>query len=107
MKYITQSSVFSLTFELFKTDGITPLFLGDKIVKFIIKKNLQDLDPILEEIVYEYPETHKLNFSYDANLTASIPEGLYYAGLKLFTKDGNHQEIWNDKIIVKKGVFYD
>ena len=107
MKYITQSSVFSLTFELFKIDGTTPLFLNDKIVKFMIKKNLQDIDPVLEEIVYENPTTHKLNFSYDATQTASIPEGLYYAGLKLFSKDGNHQEIWNDKIIVKKGVFYE
>ena len=107
MLYIKKASVFSLSFQLFQVDGLTPLDCSDLIIKFIIKKEKSDTDTdcVLPIQTFENPDTNLLLVQYLASQTAQLDEGSYIGALKVFRANSVNEEIWSSPIEVKKGVF--
>lgn len=96
-------------FTFYEADRSTPLDLSERTVKVIIKKNKDDADEnaVLPALTYENLTKNYIVPTYTATQTKGLREGNYYFGIKLYTVDDLDRELYNDVLVVDKGVFND
>ena len=106
MQYIITGCSFSKSCEVLDKDGES-YDLSEKKISFILKKNKSDddLQAVLPRIDFVNSEQNKFNFSYTAEQTKGLSEGIYHCAVKIYGEDGFAKEIWSDQVTVTKGVF--
>ena len=107
MLHLTIGSAWGRKFSFFKADRRTKLDLSDRIIRVLIKKEKTDADgdailPILE---YQNTNGNVIVPQWTAEQTATVKEGVYHIGIKMYTIDDLDRELYNDIIEIKKGIF--
>lgn len=107
MLHLTIGSAWGRKFSFFKADRRTELNLYNKTIKVLVKKEKTDADEdaILPVLTFEDVDSNYIVPQWTATQTASLKEGVYYFGIKIYTTDDLDREVYNDIIEVKKGVF--
>lgn len=109
MDHLNKNNYYSKSFELYESDGRTPLDCSEITVKFIVKKSKNDSDAVavLPIRACINSETHRFLFEFTAEETQYLSEGQYIQALKIYREDGKNEEIWVGQLSVEKGVFYE
>lgn len=106
MQYITINNKKSFTFDISNPDD-SPVVFDDATVKFIIKKDKNDLDSTaILSGEYVKPDTNILMFEFSADQTKDLKEGVYSCALKIFRVNAMNEEVWTDDLTIARGVFY-
>ena len=86
-------------------DGKDAPVLSNADVVFAVKRNVTDPDTkvVLKKTVSK-PETNIVYFELTATETANLVAGTYIACCKIYYEGGTEKTVWQDNLIVIKGV---
>lgn len=105
MQHIVRSNIYNPTFTLTECDG-SAVDLSTSTVKFIVKKNKDDLDSnALLSKEYVNSDTNILQFEFTSSETKNLQAGNCICALKIYRDGGKDEEVWSDEGIIEKGVF--
>jgi hypothetical protein len=106
MIYIKQANSESFAVGPIKDCAGQPVDLLAAEVRMIVKENINDEDSaaVLSKSVI-HPESNIVLFNFTPEEMSDLMVGQYVMAFKIFWDNGDEIEIFNDTLVVEKGVF--